>query len=211
MMTPEASFGSLSGSLLARKGGARPAMRPQAYRFNQGDRTAAEDDCGWNDMGGAHMLTPEQRETLLPSADGRGAQPQATPEPAQMRASADDIAQPGREEHAAPVASHHGAPAQDFAEDEQALAEQSAFLARLARESEPDDALSIPEPARRERPPVTRAAPGSKAKSAFTLRLDGPQHLRLRLATAFAHKSAQKLVAQAVDEYLSKHFPDLPA
>lgn len=47
-------FASLSPSLLARKGGARPAMRPQ-YRpleelvAAQGDE--ASEDLGWNDMG----------------------------------------------------------------------------------------------------------------------------------------------------------------
>jgi hypothetical protein len=39
-------FASLSGSLLARKGGAKPAMRSSA--ISQGPLL---DDCGWNDMG----------------------------------------------------------------------------------------------------------------------------------------------------------------
>lgn len=42
------SFASLSGSLLARKGGARPAMRPQLSNL------ASLDDLGWDDMGPAH-------------------------------------------------------------------------------------------------------------------------------------------------------------
>jgi hypothetical protein len=36
-------FASLSSGLLARKGAAKPAMRPQSY--------TNFDDCGWNDMG----------------------------------------------------------------------------------------------------------------------------------------------------------------
>jgi hypothetical protein len=39
---------SLSSGLLARKGQARPAMRPQPISFGM---AASEDDLGWNDMG----------------------------------------------------------------------------------------------------------------------------------------------------------------
>ena len=39
-------FASLSSGLLARKGAARPAMRPQGYGHHAGF-----DDLGWNDMG----------------------------------------------------------------------------------------------------------------------------------------------------------------
>ena len=53
-----------------------------------------------------------------------------------------------------------------------------------------------------------RAAAGSKAKAAFTLRLDPERHMNLRLACVYAHQSAQQLVTAALDEYLSTHFPD---
>ncbi len=70
------SFASLSPTLLARKGGARPAMRPQhgglsgmdATKSSASDETMALDDLGWNDMGDeggtssaprASDLTPE--------------------------------------------------------------------------------------------------------------------------------------------------------
>lgn len=43
-------FASLSSSLLARKGGARPAMRPQAIQLTTGNADPL-DDLGWNDMG----------------------------------------------------------------------------------------------------------------------------------------------------------------
>ena len=55
-------------------------------------------------------------------------------------------------------------------------------------------------------PPV-RAAPGSRAKSAFTLRLDAERHLRLRLVCAVHHRSAQQIVTQALDDFLSRQ-PD---
>ncbi|MGC4253107.1 MAG: hypothetical protein QM605_16985 [Sphingobium sp.] len=47
---------------------------------------------------------------------------------------------------------------------------------------------------------------GSTRKTAFTLRLDADRHLRLRLACAVAGRSAQQIVTEAVDTYLS----DLP-
>ena len=40
-------------------------------------------------------------------------------------------------------------------------------------------------------------------KAAFTLRLDADRHLRLRLASAITNRSAQALVAHALDQFLS--------
>lgn len=56
---------SLSSGLLARKGGARPAMRPQTYALPTG--TAALDDLGWNDLG----VTPPTGPIADPAADAR--------------------------------------------------------------------------------------------------------------------------------------------
>ena len=47
-----------------------------------------------------------------------------------------------------------------------------------------------------------RAAPGAKAKAAFTLRLDAARHLKLRLACAVTGRSAQLLVTEALDQLL---------
>jgi hypothetical protein len=55
-----------------------------------------------------------------------------------------------------------------------------------------------------------RAAPGSKAKAAFTLRLDPDRHLKLRLACAVNGRSAQQIVTDAVDQLLA-HMPELDA
>jgi hypothetical protein len=46
-------FASLGPTLLARKGGAKPAMRPQFQPLNQFEKDASPnlDDLGWNDMG----------------------------------------------------------------------------------------------------------------------------------------------------------------
>ncbi|KQR83127.1 hypothetical protein ASG07_09130 [Sphingomonas sp. Leaf343] len=42
-----------------------------------------------------------------------------------------------------------------------------------------------------------------RGKAAFTLRLDAERHLRLRLASAVANRSAQALVADALDAFLN--------
>ena len=71
-------------------------------------------------------------------------------------------------------------------------------------------AFAKPEPSsvRPRRQP--RAAPGSKAKAAFTLRLDAQRHLKLRLACAVNGSSAQNLVTQALDAFLAT-MPELDA
>ena len=52
----EANFASLNPTLLARKGGAKPAMRPQLAPLPEDapeeDSSDALEDLGWNDMGG---------------------------------------------------------------------------------------------------------------------------------------------------------------
>jgi hypothetical protein len=55
---------SLTPTLLARKGGARPAMRPQVAPLRQFDNNAARqlDDLGWNDMGNESDETVSQPE-----------------------------------------------------------------------------------------------------------------------------------------------------
>lgn len=50
-MTEPKAFASLSPSLLARKGAARPAMRPQLGPLTQDAVARQLDDLGWNDMG----------------------------------------------------------------------------------------------------------------------------------------------------------------
>jgi hypothetical protein len=52
------------------------------------------------------------------------------------------------------------------------------------------------------RAPKARSAPGSKAKAAFTLRVDPDRHLKLRLACAVSGRSAQQLVTDALDQLL---------
>jgi hypothetical protein len=53
------------------------------------------------------------------------------------------------------------------------------------------------------RAPRPRAANGSKAKAAFTLRLDPDRHFKLRLACAVGGRSAQQIVTDALDQLLA--------
>jgi len=51
--------------------------------------------------------------------------------------------------------------------------------------------------------PASEAARAGRSKAAFTLRLDAERHLRLRLASASANRSAQALVTDALDALLA--------
>jgi hypothetical protein len=101
-------FASLSSGLLARKGGARPAMRPQLPMTYEEQRrvmfgTAAEpafeptgqEDLGWNDMGedAAPVAAVEQPEVLrqietLAEKIAAPATPVAEPAPSRRRGTA---------------------------------------------------------------------------------------------------------------------------
>jgi hypothetical protein len=62
---------SLSSGLLARKGAAKPAMRPQAW----GQPAPAVEDLGWNDMGGAPDCTKVAAIGAAPAQGYRSAPP----------------------------------------------------------------------------------------------------------------------------------------
>ena len=195
MKSEPKAFASLSSGLLARKGGARPAMRPQG--FGQGG--AGLEDLGWNDMG----FEPPK--------------PAAAPRDESHDAFGDEIAEhPTLHGHAgltpvnSPVHSQQAEIAgrlvsEDVAEDE--AVDETVDLydadAELPQQPEPVAIAAVPAPVtpiRRARTP--RAAPGSKGKAAFTLRLDPERHLKLRLACAVNGRSAQQLVTDALDELL---------
>ena len=179
---------SLSSSLLARKGQARPAMRPQGFlQMN----TGAQEDLGWNDMGHDFQV---QMPYAAPVDDEIEA-----PKPAVLRQ-----IEALDEQLAAPLPQSDPEP-------------EFAPAAEYAPEAEPDYApLAVParkmkrEPVLRHAPEVSevtlakvvREVSAKKAKAAFTLRLDQERHLRLRLASAITCRSAQQLVTQALDQFL---------
>lgn len=53
------------------------------------------------------------------------------------------------------------------------------------------------------KPAVPEAVSAAGRKAAFTLRLDAERHLKLRLACAVSGRSAQQIVTQALDDFLS--------
>ena len=65
---------SLSPRLLARKGGAKPAMRPQASALAVNFDEFAHDDLGWNDMGHDHDAKPRGEVVSIDAAGRMAAQ-----------------------------------------------------------------------------------------------------------------------------------------
>ena len=59
---------SLTPRLLARKGGAKPAMRPQGSALAVNFDEVADDDLGWNDMGHDHDAQPRGEVVSIDSA-----------------------------------------------------------------------------------------------------------------------------------------------
>ena len=173
MINEARPYVSLSSGLLARKGTARPAMRPQGY--------SGFEDLGWNDMGG-HVAPP-----IDPEADTAIAEHVPSSIAALTPMSRGD--EP-------PVAAQQRAIAESFEgaiepDDEPALAE--APQPPVA----PAEIVTLPKRAAK-----AKALPEGK-KAAFTLRLDADRHLRLRLACAVTGRSAQQIVTAALDEALA--------
>jgi hypothetical protein len=88
MMNEARPFASLSGSLLARKGGAKPAMRPRPL-----SNESMLDDLGWDDMGhafeGPAEHVPSSIAALTPAPRSAAAKEEAPLVHAQQRALAD--------------------------------------------------------------------------------------------------------------------------
>lgn len=215
-MSEPKPFASLSSGLLARKGAAKPAMRPQGY----GTFGHSLEDLGWDDMGHAapppaeHV--PSSISALTPAPGGRSHHdhPHAH-EKEEVEEQGDWISEEAFEEqHEEPaVIGQQRALEQSFDSEPQPEVEQ----ADEAEQHLPSPVVALPKrkpvaaapaPARAPRP-VPADLP-ARAKAAFTLRLDPDRHLRLRLATAVTRRSAQQIVTGALDEYLNS-LPELDA
>ena len=206
-------FASLSSGLLARKGAARPAMRPQGF----GQGSGSLEDLGWDDLG---FEPPKPVETALrdDTHDAFGEEfeelplrnPVAALTPVQS-----------------PVHSQQAEIAGRLSANDEDLSEEGEDFDETAELYEPENDFELPPvvaespialapaPAPSPVPAVRsvaspRAAPGSKGKAAFTLRLDPARHLKLRLACAVGGRSAQMLVTDALDALLDS-MPELDA
>jgi len=183
MMSEPKPFASLSSGLLARKGQARPAMRPQGFTGGYASLAGIE-DLGWNDMG--HI--PEPMADVHPLHE-------------------DDQIQPPPE-GVPPVLAQRHALKQEF---EPVVEEVTDEETDVSVEAPVETLVTAPIPVLEtfEPRPVSVAAASRiaratqhKHKAAFTLRLDEERHLRLRLASAVSGRSAQQIVTGALDAFL---------
>ena len=208
-------FASLSSGLLARKGAARPAMRPQG--FGQGGQ--ALEDLGWNDMG---FEPPKPAEAPRddshdafgedvvehPRAHPTGLTPIGSPVHDQQAEIADRLYECEEDAEADQVDE-----TAEIYEPEAEVGQTAELEAQMEAEEVPAPApvIAPPAPARAPAPrraPRARSVLGSKGKAAFTLRLDKDRHLKLRLACAVDGRSAQQLVTDALDQLLQR-MPEL--
>lgn len=178
-MSEPKPIASLSSGLLARKGAARPAMRRPVIQNSGVAATAVQDDLGWNDMG--YDVDPDPT-TPMDYEHDHGYNPLANAVP-----------------EVKPEVKHQ----------QERIAEQLQVQAEELGVAGFEQPVSQVVPIIATRPVATkapvvreRAAPGSKGKSAFTLRLDADRHLKLRLACAISNKSAQQLVTAALDAFI---------
>jgi hypothetical protein len=196
-------FASLSSGLLARKGAARPAMRPQGF----GQAGNGLEDLGWDDMG----FEPPKPADADRDEDHDAFGDNVVEHPRAHPTGLTPVGSPVHDQQAEIAERFNGADEEEEDEiDETAeLPELAEFDVEIVRELPKIVAapIVVPAPALR-RAPRPRAAAGSKAKAAFTLRLDPERHLKLRLACAVDGRSAQQLVTDALDQLLER-MPDL--
>ena len=194
-MTESKSFASLSPTLLARKGAAKPAMKPQwgslpTYSTEvplppTGDEL---EDLGWNDLGD-----------------------DTTTETGEVDSTVVAFGAPDEPLHQQPLTG--GVP--------EVVRQQDALCGQLESDhdaSDPDRKPSplIPLAAHRYARGVAKQTAAAERQSAladgrraaFTLRVDENRHLKLRLACTMQGRSAQQLVTQALDRLLEE-LPEL--
>lgn len=263
------SFASLSPNLLARKGGAKPAMRPQhggmlgsiGSETKTGSSPSDEtlDDLGWNDMGDEDpsphsdadivKLTPspindetaaetrqmdEQTGATLAGFTGssspardqqevlaRRIEKKSPPilsdaimsDENELGTSDDDYDNDGEYEAEFDVGLEDG----DFEEEDDNFDGAVLELNELDQFSEDGGTLEILKPGKASvifpeitavetsRPARAHRVPAvdQGKRAAFTLRLDAERHLKLRLASTIGGLSAQQIVTDALDAFLS--------
>ena len=203
-------FASLSSGLLARKGAARPAMRPQGF----GQGASGLEDLGWNDMG----FEPPKAADAPRDADHDAFGDDVVEHPRAHPTGLTPVQSPVHSQQAEIADRFNAADAAEEIDESAEPYEADAEIepeAEIEVEAAAEPIVSIVaapvavSPAMR-RAPAQRSAPGSKAKAAFTLRLDPDRHLKLRLACAVDGRSAQQLVTDALDRLLGQ-MPELAA
>ena len=174
----EASFASLGPTLLARKGGAKPAMRPQLAPLPEVVEAEQLEDLGWNDMGNEE-----------PDGSADGAEVVAL-DPAQRNAANSE----------GPIESP--LVKQQQAELQERVSAKPSDASKLIK-AKPAKKSKKPSNKRTSAKAATKPQ-STKRRAAFTLRLDTDRHLKLRLAATMQGISAQALVTQALDAMLDE-------
>jgi hypothetical protein len=190
-------FASLSSGLLARKGNARPAMRPQGFGSLGG---GSVEDLGWNDMGHSSARMAELTEPVA-CAEARHT-PALIPMNGDIGAAHFDPGPPVVEQQRAAIAASFAEPAREEA--------VPAIKTTAAEPEETGIAVRVPEPREAESLGARAPVASARAKAAFTLRLEAERHLKLRLACAVSGRSAQQLVTEALDKLLESK-PEIAA
>ena len=203
----EPGFASLGPTLLARKGGAKPAMRPQLPPLVQDEAELAAiaeeqlEDLGWNDMGGddtaqagggADIVPINAAMTADDFADATGPIVRRQQRRLEERVLA-DAAMTGPEDRE---------PEHD-AEDEAFYGDDEVAQDVVPMTIPPEPTFAAPVTAS---PVLNRRSPAVRQtrRAAFTLRLDAERHLKLRLASTMQGVSAQALVTEALDALLAE-------
>ncbi|WP_338426052.1 hypothetical protein [Sphingopyxis kveilinensis] len=197
---------SLSAGLLARKGGARPAMRRQPLGSGPAPMNSmGYDDLGWNDMG--YDVDPDQSGEPARMLDLK---PLLTGSVLAHNVEAEHAvdASEGHELIAGSLDVDHGAePLADHQpEVPEVVRQQESLIERVAAVARKVEARPEPAPKKEKAPRALRA----REKAAFTLRLDAERHLRLRLASAVTNRSSQVILTDLLDEYLAS-LPEIDA
>lgn len=181
---------SLSGILLARKGLARPAMRRSTMLSSNGNAAMSQEDLGWNDMG--YDVDPDPTTPMDYDHGFHGANPLAAAVP-EVKHQQDRLADALFADLEPQVGFDN------FAEEPESLVDAPTLVTVTPEPVTPLISRRGGTDAPRSR---ARSKPGLKEKAAFTLRLDSERHLKLRLACAVRHQSAQQLVTDALDALL---------
>ncbi|MDO9367292.1 MAG: hypothetical protein Q7T68_01865 [Sphingopyxis sp.] len=204
---------SLSAGLLARKGGARPAMRRQPLGSGPAPvNSTGYDDLGWNDMG--YDVDPDQSGEPARMLDLKPLLTGSVPaHNVEAEHAVDDGA--GYELTPQPIGELSGL-SDDYGADEfeaeapevpEIVRQQESLIERVAAVARKVEARPVPKAEPKAKAPRALRA---REKAAFTLRLDAERHLRLRLASAVTNRSSQVILTDLLDEYLAT-LPEIDA
>lgn len=218
-------FASLGPTLLARKGGAKPAMRPQIAPLVQDEVASAPiaeeqlEDLGWNDMGDADPamgadIVPINGDITADQIAAGGFVPGGGPivrrqqrrleervlADAVMTGPEDREPEEDEEDGSLYAVAYGDAAEEDYSEEDYSDDEYALDTAASVPQPIPAAAVALPA-ARSARVPAVQAG----RRAAFTLRLDADRHLKLRLAATMQGVSAQALVTEALDRLLAEY------